>query len=897
MAHHRAGELGAAERLYRAVLQANPRHGYGWMALGALLGSQGRLQEALPVLLKSVELLPADPDAHGNLANALRDLGRLSEALPVLQNCIVLRPLDPLLHNDMGNALLCLGRPVEAQACLRRALDLDPGFGEAHCNLGLVRRMLGHLPDAEAHFRRAIELNPGLSEAYNNLGSVLQDLGRPSEAETAYRRALERRPDYHEAHVNLGGVLRDLRRFAEAEASYHRALNLRADIPDTHCNLAFVLYDLGRLGEAEASCREALKIDPDFSEAHCNLGLVHHKLGRLPEAEAHFRRAIELNPGLSEAYNNLGSVLPALGRLPEAEAACRRALELRPGYHEAYVNLGNVLRELRRFEEAEASYRRALEFKSDFAGAHGNLAILLHELRRLSEAEASCREALRLDPDFSEAHFNLANVLRSLGRFSEAEASYRRALELRPDYHDALINLGHVLGDLRRFADAEASYHRALELKPDSPVAHSALLFLMAHSGVGTAEGYLARARNAEIAVVPEEERAAAKAKRFVRSPRRGRALRIGYVSGDLGAHVVSLNMEGVLKAHDRRRVEVFAFPTSGIEDVVTDRIRQGMDHWLPLLGLSDHAAVDLISAQRIDVLVDLSGHTAHNRLGVFARRAAPIQCHYLGYFASTGISEIDYWIGDPVLIPPAHGHHFSEKIWRLPRVWIYYAAPEWGPDPVWRPSAEGKICLGSFNQLAKITQQTVSLWARVLQRIPNAYLLLKTKQLDDAANRESVLAAFARHGVSASRIELLGRTADPKDHLSLYCRLDVALDPIGGITGGITTSEALWMGTPVVTLAGPRAGERLTSAILAGIGYDEWAADDEDEYVEKVAQLAANTALREKLRFSLRPTMRGSPFCDPAGMARALEDAFESMFDHWSEHADGMARPLAPKE
>ncbi|MBI3376498.1 MAG: tetratricopeptide repeat protein [Betaproteobacteria bacterium] len=719
---HRAGELREAERLYRAVLRANPRHGYGWMALGALLGAQGRLPEALPVLVKSVELLPADADAHGNLAHALREFGRLSEALPVQQKCVALRPSDPLAHNDLGNALMDLGRPAEAEASFRHALELDSGFSEALCNLGLVRQKLGDPSEAQSLFRRAIELNPGLSEAHNNLGSVLQDLGRWSEAEASYR----------------------------------------------------------------------------------------------------------------------------------------RALQLRPGYHEAHSNLGNVLRELRRFPEAEASFRRALKLKPDSPGTHSNLANVLHDLGRLSEAEASCRDALEIDPDFPEAHSNLADVLRDLGRFTEAQASCRRALELKPDFRGARSNL----------------------------------LFLMAYSGVGTPGDYLAQARQWEISAVAQEARTAAKAKRFVRAPRQNRALRIGYVSGDLGAHVVSLNIEGVLEAHDRSRVEVFAYPASGIRGEVTDRIRRSTDHWHSVTGLSDDAAVDLISAHEIDVLVDLSGHTAHNRLGVFARRAAPIQCHYLGYFASTGISEMDYWIGDRVLIPPAHGDHFSEKVWRLPRVWISYAAPGQGPDPVWQPGAGGKVCLGSFNQLAKMTERTVSLWARVLHRIPNAYLLLKTKQLDDPANRSSILAAFARHGVPASRIELLGRTADPAAHLSLYCRLDVALDPAGGITGGITTSEALWMGTPVVTLAGRRAGERLTTAILAGIGHEEWTASDEDNYVEKVAQLAANPALRQGLRHSLRPAMRAGPFCDPSGMARALEDAFESMFDRWSLHADD--RPQA---
>ena len=816
---HRAGELQEAERLYRAVLQANPRHGYGWMSLGALLGSQGRAAEALPVLVKSAELLPSEPDAQGNLGNALRELGRLPEA----------------------------------ELRFRRVLELRPDDVEAHGNLASVLRDLGRMPEAEAVARSMCQRWPRDGSGWMLLGALLGSEGRPAEALPVLEKSVALQPSDSVAHNNLGSALHDLGRWPEAEASFRRALELDPDYCEARNNLGNLMMDLGRPSDAQAGIRRALELNPDFSEAHCNLGRVLRALGHPPEAEASFRCALELQPGLSEGHNNLGSLLHELGRYAEAEAHYRRALDLRPDFHEADNNLGNLLHDLRRLADAEARYRRALEIKPDFHGAHGNLANVLHELGRLGEAEASFRHALEIRPDFHEAHSNLANALRDLGRFSEAEASCRRALELKPDFSDAQSNL----------------------------------LFLMAYSGVGTPEDYLARAMQWEIAAVAPEARAAARMKSFARSSRNERPLRIGYVSGDLASHVVSLNIESVLGAHDHRRIEVFAFPTSGLRDAVTERIRRNVDHWLPLLGLSDEAAVDLISGQQIDVLVDLSGHTAHNRLGVFARRAAPIQCHYLGYFASTGITEIDYWIGDAVLIPEAHDRHFSETVWRLPRVWISYAAPAQSPDPVWQPAEGGKVCLGSFNQLAKITQRTVRLWAKVLHRIPNGYLLLKTRQLDEPANRSSILAAFARHGIPATRIELLGRTADPAAHLSLYCRLDVALDPVGGITGGITTSEALWMGTPVVTLAGPRAGERLTTAILAGIGHEDWTARDEDDYVEKVAQLAANPALRQALRHSLRPAMRASPFYDPAGMARALEDAFESMFDRWSGNAN----------
>ena len=711
---------------------------------------------------------------------------------------------------------------------------------------------------------------------------ILYSTHRYADAESAARQLIQAWPSHDVGWKALGTILGAGGRYAEALPVLQRALQLSPSDPETHNNLGSTLRALDRADEAEASYRLALDLNPDSHEAHSNLGGLLGGLGRLIEAEECCRRALALNPEFSIAHNNLGNVLAKLERFPEAEANYRRALEMNPSYHEAYSNLGNVLSELGRFKDAEAAFRRALEIKPDYHGAYNNLGNALKAQGSLPEAHASYLRALELNPNSHEALNNLGNFLRDVGSLTEAEASYRRAIEIRPGYYEAHTNLGNALLDLGRLTEAQASYRRALELKPDHSSAYSNLLFLVACTGLATGAKYLELARDYEVRAVPAEARAAAARKSFVRSPRGGRKLRIGYVSGDFRAHPVSYFMAGILGFHDRSRIEVFAYPTFGVEDAVTKDIRRNVDHWHGLSGVTDEEAVGLISRDQIDVLIDLSGHTGHNRMGVFARRAAPVQCHYLGYFASTGLSEMDYWIGDPVLVPENHDDQFSEEIWRLPRVWVSYASPANAPAPTWLPRSRGKVCLGSFNHLGKITERTIALWAKVLHRVPKSHLLLKTKELDDLGNQARMRANFNRHGIADERIELLGRTADWATHMSLYDRLDIALDPVGGIAGGTTTCDALWMSVPVVALAGQRHAERMTTSMLAAIGYAEWAAASEDEYVELVAKLAANTALRKRLRFSLRDTMRKSPLSDAKGLARALEDAYESMFDRW---------------
>ena len=281
--------------------------------------------------------------------------------------------------------------------------------------------------------------------------------------------------------------------------------------------------------------------------------------------------------------------------------------------------------------------------------------------------------------------------------------------------------------------------------------------------------------------------------------------------------------------------------------------------------GIPDAALRERIEADGIDVLVDLSGHTAHNRLGVFARRAAPVQAHYLGYFASTGLTEMDYLIGDEILTPAETDSHFSERVWRLPRIRASYEGKADAPLPAWHPAEDGSVWLGSFNNLGKLTPATLALWAKVLHALPQAKLLLKTKELADAGNRRRILDAMAGHGISPDRIELQDSSVTPgwREHMAYYDRLDIALDPVGAHGGYTTTCDALWMGVPVIALEGDRMATRMTASMLNAIGHPEWIARTEAEYVDKVVALARDVEQRKALRSAQRGRMAASPLCD----------------------------------
>ena len=881
-----AGRYADLESRTRILVNQYPDSGIAWDMLGVSLQAQGK--DALSALQKAAELLPYAAHVHSNLGNALRELGRLDDAVASYRRALEIRPEFAEAHANLGNALRDLGRLHDAVASCRRALLIRPDFAEAHSILGATLQDLGQLDDAVASYRHALNIKPDLAEAHSNLGSALRGLGQLNDAVASCRRALEIKPDYAEAHGNLGNALRDLGRLDDAVVSCRRALEIQPALADVHSILGAALQDLGQLDDAVASYHNALKIKPEFAEAHNNLGNALRALGKLDGAVASYRRALEIKPDFAEAHNNLGNALRDLEQLDDAVASCRRALEIRPDYAEAHSNMGNALRDLGRFDDAVASYRRALEIKPDFAGAHSMLGATLRDLWRFEDAVASCRRALEIKPDYAEAHSNLGNALQDLGRLDDAVTSYHRALKTEPDFAEVHINLGIALHKLGQLDDAIASYRNALAIAPSHSLALSILLFLYAYNSLLDPEDYLTLARQWEQQIAMEIDARETFASRRNAPRSAGRRLRVGYLSGDFWGHAVSYFVNQLFAHHDRNRIELFAYPTQRSRYHLSANIRSRAEHWSPVDLLSDADLRNQIRRDEIDVLVDLSGHTGHNRLGAFARRAAPVQAHYLGFMASTGLSQMDYWIGDEILTPPDTDGHFSEQVWRLPRVWVAYASDKDAPEPQWRPAEDGAVWIGSFNNIGKLTPATLALWARILHALPEGQMLLKTKYLADAGSQRRILDALDSHGIPASRIELQDQTATPSWnlHMAYYHRLDVALDPIGVHGGGTTTCDALWMGVPVATLEGDRMATRMSSSMLDAIGHPEWIARSEQEYIEKVAALARNPEQRRQIRLSLRSQMARSPLCDAKGLAAALEDAYFAMFARWqSQH------------
>jgi len=807
--------------------------------------------QALAPLLAELGLAgaqhPQDASAHYDRGNALYSQGKINEAAAAYRDAVAIKPDYAEAHCNLGNALKQRGELNEAVGAYRAAIANKPDYAKAHYNLGLALREQGKRDEAVEAWRQTVMLDPNMAEAHSDLGVALQELGRFDEAVAAYRQAIRIKPDYDRAHHNLGIALKEQGKIDEAIAAWRQAIGMRPRSAEALSDLGHALMLEGRLDEAVDACRQALRINPDHAEAHCNLGNALRDQDKLDDAIAAYREAIRINPTVAEFHSNLGVALAERGRLAEAVAAHREAISQKPDYAVGHSNLGVGLQEQGKFDEAVTAYRKAISLKPQFAEAHSNLGNALCQSGRLDAAVAACREAIGIKPDYAEAQSNLGVALQYQGKLDEAAAAYRKAIDIKPEHSKTLSNL----------------------------------LFCL---------NYDETASNAELFAAHREwqERYGNGAVRFAshdnaRDPQR--RLRIGYVSPDFRVHSVAYFLEPLLAAHDRQAVEVFCYADVSQPDGLTAHLRQLAEHWLVSVGLSDDELAERIRSDGIDILVDLAGHTADNRLRLFARKPAPVEVSWLGYPNTTGLTAIDYRLVDAVTDPPGDSDAWaSERLFRLEGGFLCYGGFEDLPDAKPPPSlTSSRVTFGSFNNPAKLSSATMDAWGRLLSAVPDARLLLKGKALTDRATRALYQSRLIERGVPAERLQLIPALPNPISHLAAYELVDVALDPFP-YNGTTTTCEALWMGVPVVTLRGDRHAGRVGASLLTQIGVTDLIAGSVDEYTAIAAALARDPARLAALRQSLRARMKASPLCDSRAFARKMEAAYRTMWRRWCE-------------
>lgn len=901
VAQHQAGQLLEAEKLYRTLLQADPGHAVANHNMGALAVQMKLPAAGLPHFSAALEADPAQAQYWLSYIDALIQTGEVEAAREILtlarQQGLEGRDVEALalrLENGAGTpeqehagyAHAAVDSPPDSAAADDRRGAKPSGNAGQRKGAAPPRKQIdslvalftaGRFAEAEKQAREMASRFPKHWIGWKMLGVLYQQMGRNADALLPMQKAVQLSPQDAEAQNNLGIILTNLGRLEESVASYRRALQISRNYAQAHSNLGATLQKLGRLEEAEASYRQALRIDPNYVKAHGNLGAIMHELKRLDEAEASYRRALQLNRNDADTHRNLGITLMELGRLDEAEASVRQALEINPHDVAAHDNLGAVLLGRGLAAEAEACFRRTLELAPDNFEAYNNLGVVLLELGRTVEAETSLRRALAIKPEYAEALSNLGISLRDQGRLEESEAAYRHALAIAPDFPDALGNLGGVLHDLGRVDESVASYRRALQIDPDCGRTHSNLLFGLSQTAeIGPQALFAEHCRFG----TQFESRLRAGWPSFDGPRDPERVLRVGFVSGDFRNHAMAYFIEPVLKAlSEFPRLSLHAYSNHVIEDAVTLRLRSCFARWASIAGQRDAAAAARIANDGIDILIDLSGHTAKNRLVAFAHKPAPVQASWMGYPGTTGLSAMDYYLADRFFLPAGQfDDQFTEKIARLPANAPFMPSRE--APPVGRLPAldKGHLTFGSFNRVGKLSHSVVSVWSKLLRALPESRMLLGAMR--EGERYDTLIEWFEREGVARQRLDFAPRS-DMKTYLGQHHQVDICLDTFP-YNGGTTTLHALWMGVPTMTLTGNTTASRTGSLILGHVGLEEFVARDADDFMRKGVPWANRLEALAQTRAGLRQRIEMSAISQPQLIAAGLEQALRIMWRRW---------------
>ncbi|KAG7961454.1 hypothetical protein I3843_09G016700 [Carya illinoinensis] len=821
---------------------------------------------------------------NGIERDPIRDNGFLNGSQPSPSNSGSPVSVSPVQKRFEGKDAISYANILRSRNKFAEALDLyesvlerESGNVEAHIGKGICLQMQNIPKLAINSFAEAIKLDPQNACALTYSGIVYKDEGCLAEAAESYQKALRADPSYKPAAECLAIVLTDLGTSLKLAGSvqegiqkYHEALKIDPHYAPAYYNLGVVYSEMLQFDLA-LNCYEKAALErPMYAEAYCNMGVIYKNRGELESAIACYERCLAVSPNFEIAKNNMAIALTDLGTKVKLEGD---------------INQGVAYGEMLKFDMAIVFYELAFHFNPQCAEACNNLGVIFKDRDNLDKAVECYQLALSIKPNFSQSLNNLGVVYTVQGKMDIAASLIEKAIIANPTYAEAYNNLGVLYRDAGNISLAIDAYEQCLKIDPDSRNAGQNRLLAMNYINEGHDDKLFEAHRDW--------------GKRFMRlypqytswenAKDLERPLVIGYVSPDFFTHSVSYFIEAPLVHHDYANYKVVVYSAVVKADAKTIRFKEKVIKkggiWRDIYGIDEKKVAIMVREDKIDILVELTGHTANNKLGMMACRPAPVQVTWIGYPNTTGLPAIDYRITDSLADSPHTKQEHVEELVRLPECFLCYTpSPEAGPVSPTPALSNGFITFGSFNNLAKITPKVLQVWARILCAVPNSRLVVKCKPFCCDSVRERFLSTLEQLGLEPLRVDLLPLILLNHDHMQAYSLMDISLDtfPYAGTT---TTCESLYMGVPCVTMAGSVHAHNVGVSLLSKVGLGHLVAKSEDEYVQLALQLASDTTALSNLRMSLRDLMSKSPVCDGINFTLGLESTYRKM---WHRYCKG---------
>jgi len=640
------------------------------------------------------------------------------------------------------------------------------------------------------------------------------------------------------------------------------------------------LFKSNKLVDAKKEVDKKIIKNPNSFVLYNILGAILAEDMKLEEAVENYKKSIKINPNYAEAYNNLGVSFYKLNKLDEAIQSYEKAISLKPNFAEGFNNLGNTICEKNNIKDSLEYFEKALKIKPKYPEAYFGIARVYEKDNQKQKAIDNYNKAILLKPNYAEAYNGLGLIYREISKSDDAYLNFHKAISANPNYEKSYNNLGNLLSNLGKHEEATNMYKQAIKVKPNYATAYSNLLFNLNYQIDFKIDYYLEEAKNYRLNCKSKTKNLSFQYK-YEKNPNK---LKIGFITADFGNHPGGYFTLSTLRELKKKNVDLIAYSTTNRPEKYSTYFKPLFSKWHNVEKKEDEKIIKLILEDGIHILIDLQGHSANNKLTVFMHKAAPIQATWLGQ-GSTGISEINYFIGNSFINPKSEDKNYVEKVLRLPDVSQCFTPPDFDIKIDELPVLRNKfITFGGINQITKINDEVIELWSKILISTPNSKLFLINKSLNDKKILENLYKRFKRNNINKDRLILLGATKTRKELLEFYNQIDITLDTFP-YQGNTSTLESLWMGVPVVVLKGNRYLFHFGESINNYLNMNNWTAKNKDEYILKAIKFSSDTNYLIEIRKNLRDNLLQSPLCDAVKFSNSFNNLIWYMWNNFKNN------------